>query len=232
MLALFIGSAGAFILCLLLRTSPRSNRFAVFLFSWLVLGLLELILVMPWTAARYLLILLPPVCWFFRRWVEETGSYRLWRMAWAATALMGATLASADFSQAGVIQSFSQILEAQREQFQRLAPQPPRQWFYLGDTFSGAPPYVTPLGWKTVFPFQDIPRGSLLIRARFRTSSWWNLPEPQRFEAVTAWEFESRNPFRVLDIPASAGFYASVWGSLPYVWTDHPLERFELSRVR
>ena len=41
----------------------------------------------------------------------------------------------------------------------------------------------------------------------------------------------ARVPLRVMDIPGSAGFYASCWGILPYAITSHPLEHFELYRV-
>ena len=46
------------------------------------------------------------------------------------------------------------------------------------------------------------------------------------------WEFNNWIPLRVMDVPASAGFYASCWGILPYAITQHPLERFELDRVK
>ncbi|OGR90029.1 MAG: hypothetical protein A2992_00560 [Elusimicrobia bacterium RIFCSPLOWO2_01_FULL_59_12] len=230
-LAFFIGSTLAFMIHLLRETSPRSSKPQRYLLIWLVVGLLELIIVMPWTAARYLLIILPPVCWVFRRWVEDSGRVWLWRWAWGMTALMGAALAYVDYAQAGTILPLTQVLETQQAQFQKLSPRPPNHWYYLADTFDGSQPYILRLGWENVFPFQSFPRGSLFLRSRFRKSSWWNIKNPERFAPVAAWEFNSRIPLRVMDIPASAGFYASCWGILPYAITRHPLERFELNLV-
>src|SRR4029077_9814153 len=102
-LAFFIGSTAAFLILLSLgRPSLKSARTQVLRF-WLALGLLELIVIMPWTAGRYLLLVLPPVCWLFRAMLEETGQRRLWALAWGTTALFGAALAYVDYAQAGVI---------------------------------------------------------------------------------------------------------------------------------
>lgn len=232
MLSGFIGSTVAFGWRMILVITPRSSVSKLFLLAWVVLGILELILVMPWTAARYLLVLLPPICWLFQSWLEEAGEMRLFRWIWGVTAAMGLTLAAVDYAQANVIRPFSNLLNTQEKQLQTLSPRPPNQWFYLTDTFDGSLPYVAQLGWENVFPSQEFPKGSLFLRSRYRKSSWWDLPYPERFQPIAAWEFTHWIPLRVMDIPASAGFYASCWGSLPYVITRHPLERFELAVVK
>jgi 4-amino-4-deoxy-L-arabinose transferase-like glycosyltransferase len=231
-LTFFILSAIAFLICVASATSPASDRNQLFLLSWLFLGVLELILVMPWTAARYLLLVLPPVCWLFEMLVERTGPRLIWNVAWGTTALLGGMLAYVDYAQANVIVPLSQVLEMQEPLFQDLAPRPPHHWFYLADTFDGSQPYVLKLGWQNVFPFQEFPSGSLFLRSYYRKSSWWTIPKPERFQPVMAWDYDCRIPLRVMDVPASAGFYASCWGSLPYVITRHPLERFELCLVK
>ncbi len=232
MLAFFIGASVAFGGRVLLGSSPRSASSQLFLLLWVGMGVLELILVMPWTAARYLLIVLPPVCWLFQKWLEEAGQMRFFRWIWGMTVVMGMAIAYADYAQANVIHRFSQVLETQQAQFQSLAARPPKHWYYLADTFDGTQPYVLRQGWESVFPFQEFEKGSLLLRSRYRRSSWWNLPQPERFPPIVVWEYPHWLPLRVMDIPASAGFYASCWGSLPYAITRHPLERFELSLVQ
>jgi len=57
------------------------------------------------------------------------------------------------------------------------------------------------------------------------------VPHPERFQPVKFYEIRGWLPLRVMDVPASAGFYASCWGALPYAITNDPLERFELTRV-
>jgi hypothetical protein len=232
MLALFIGATLSFLILAVLKVSPASDFSQRFLLAWLMLGVLELIIVMPWTAARYLLIVLPPACWLFQRLLEDAGRVKLWRAAWGVTAVMGAALAYVDFAQAGVVVPLSQTLQTQRPLFESVAPRPAHHWYYLGDTFDGSQPYVEAAGWETVFPDQSFKAGDFLLRATYRRSSWWRIPQPERFQPFMVWEYPSRVPLRVMDVPASAGFYASVWGSLPYVFTRHPLERFELYLVQ
>ena len=80
-----------------------------------------------------------------------------------------------------------------------------------------------------MLPHQKFNRGDLFLRAYYRKSSWWNVDEElKHFRPVMTLELRSRNPIRVMDVPASAGFYASCWGALPWTITNHPLERFEL----
>jgi hypothetical protein len=232
MLAYFIGSTIAFGLLWAMGMPSFQGIKAQLLWVWLGLGFLELILVMPWTAGRYLVLILPPVCWVFRKSIEESGRYKLWNAAWGATALLGLALAYVDYAQAGVILPLSRVLADNNVLFQQIAPRPPHHWYYLADTFDGSQPYVLRLGWENVFPNQQFESGSLFLRSYYRKSSWWKLSDPQRFQPTMAWEFNNWLPLRVMDIPASAGFYASCWGSLPYAITRHPLELFELYLVK
>jgi 4-amino-4-deoxy-L-arabinose transferase-like glycosyltransferase len=231
-LAFFVGSTLGFLLLVGQETSPTADRNKLFGVYWLVMGLLELILVMPWTAGRYLLLVMPPVCWLFQYFMEDYGWRTLKVGVLGSTALLGLALAYVDYAQANVIQPLAQILETQAPLFQELAPRPPQHWYYLADTFDGSQPYVLRWGWENVFPFQKFPAGSLFLRSYYRKSSWWKIENPERFQPVMVWDFDSRIPLRVMDVPASAGFYASCWGSLPYAITRHPLERFELCLVK
>jgi hypothetical protein len=232
MLAFFIACTGLFILEMIRHFRPSGDRNPQWLLAWTTLGLIELVVVMPWTAGRYLLIVMPPVVWLFTRYAEETRRWRLWKISWVATFVMGAALARVDFQQANVIQPLSQVLQSQKPLFEAMAPKPKHHWYYLADTFDGSQPYVLSLGWENVFPYQDFAPGSLFLRSVYRKSSWWTVKNPERFQAVALWEYPSRIPLRVMDVPASAGFYASCWGILPYAITPHPLERFELYLVK
>jgi hypothetical protein len=230
-LMFFILAAAGLLLVGLSHITPDAPSEAKFLLGWLIVGLIELIVVMPWTAARYFLIVLPAAVWIFRYVVEQRGYLRLWKLAWVTSAVMGLALAYVDLKQAQVIVPLGERLGSQREVFQSIAPRPQHRWFYLADTFDGSQPYIQSLGWENVFPFQEFPKGSLFLRSHYRKSSWWNIPNPERFQPIMVWEFDSKIPLRVMDIPAAAGFYASCWGILPYAFTRHPLERFELYLV-
>jgi hypothetical protein len=145
---------------------------------------------------------------------------------WISTAVMGLLLACADYQQANVIKQLSSEW--------RLHPvsERPDHKYYLGDTFTGYKPYLGTLGWQSAFPTTAFQPGDWLLVPRFRTSAWWRLPPTQRLHWVARYSFSSRLPIRVMDVPDSAGFYASCWGSLPFVFTRHPLEVFDLFQVQ
>ena len=231
-LAFFISATLAFLMLLGIYVTPISDPSLIFLGAWVLMGVLEQVVVMPWTAGRYLLILLPPVVWLFQGWIENENVPTFGKLAWVTTFGMGLALACVDYGQAGVIVPLSEALQSQQPMFQEIAPRPKHHWYYLADTFDGSQPYVLKSGWENVFPHQVFESGGLFLRSYYRKSSWWNVSDPERFQPIMAWEYSSWIPLRVMDVPASAGFYASCWGTLPYAITRHPLERFELYLVK
>ncbi len=231
MLVFFIAAAVAFLVLAnqSLLTDRKPER--VFLFAWILIGIVELITVMPWTAGRYLLIILPPICWAFQLIVEQAGGRLPWRVAWILTAMTGLSLAYADYAQANTIKQLAQVLAGKSAELEKLSSHQQHHWYYLADTFDGSQPYLMPLGWENVFPFQTFQPGDLFLKSHYRKSSWWTMDHPERFKLIFADPIDSLLPLRVMDVPASAGFYASCWGALPFAVTNHPLERFELYQV-
>lgn len=228
LLSLFIVGAMAFLWLAGECLARRQIRHADFLWVWLALGIAELITVMPWTAGRYLLGIVPPFAWIAFHLYRQGKKPWLWRAVLGTTAVMGLLLAHADFIQANTIAYLSERLAEKRSEFEAHAPKTQSHWYFLADTFDGAQPYIEPLGWENVLPYQSFKKGDLFLRAYYRKSSWWMVDTMRQFKPVWTIEMRSWNLFRVMDVPASAGFYASCWGALPWTITDHPLERFEL----
>lgn len=231
LLSLFITGTASFLIVMgrTLRTSEDKNH--LFLAVWILIGMSELVVVMPWTAGRYLLIILPPMCWVFQLLVEEFGGRPLWRTAWVLTALTGLSLAYADYAQANTIKQLAHMLAGKSAELEALSDRRQHHWYYLADTFDGSQPYLQALGWENVFPFQTFQPGDLFLKSHYRKSSWWTMDHPERFKLIWMDPINSVLPLRVMDVPASAGFYASCWGALPFAVTNHPLEQFELYLV-
>jgi len=226
-LTLWVGASAAFLIVVLLWGQSAKEKDQHFLLLWLGIGLVELIVVMPWTAGRYMLCLLPALCWLLTRLLSERDWQRWGAGILGVTGCVGLLVANADYAQANTIRRLADVLTSDvRHQTSDV-----KGSYYLGDTFSGYEPYLKPLGWQAAFPNQTFAKGDLLLIPRYRQSSWWRLPETLRLELVDAYDFQSPLLVRVMDIPGSAGWYASVWGSLPYVFTRDPLERFEIYRV-
>jgi 4-amino-4-deoxy-L-arabinose transferase-like glycosyltransferase len=231
-LSFFIGSALAFLVMIFRGVAGTEEPHDRFLVLWIFVGLLELVGAMQWTAGRYLLLILPPLTWLFFSAVEELGSRRISQWACVVTGVTGLLLAYADFAQSRAITRFAPILREEAPRLEALSPRPPHHWYFLGDTFTGYTPYLSPLGWQSAFPNQTFEPGDLLVRSRYRMSSWWTIPGQERFEHLASYPFPSKIPLRVMDVPAAAGFYASCWGALPFTITRDPLEQFDLYYVR
>ncbi len=223
-----IGATAAFIVLVSQRATISSDPVDRFLMIWLGLGLLELIGIMPWTAGRYLLLIIPCLVWLFFRWMEQERKSGTELVALLCTLILGLSMAYADYAQANTIIKLAGFLSSNAPRFELLAPQPLHHWYYQADTFDGSQPYIIPLGWQNVLPDQTFQPGDLFLRSRYRKSGWWTVREERTLRPVTAFVIPSAFPLRVMDVPDSAGFYASCWGALPFAITRHPLESFEL----
>jgi len=172
MFTMFAGAAAAFLLSIHSWISTNGGRRVTFLWMWLLLGLLELVVAMPWTAARYYLLILPPAIWLFMLMADSQDWRSIYYVAWGCSLVLGGSLAYADQAQANTIQKLAVLLKKDANVFAALSPRPPAHWYYLADTFDGSQPYIEPLGWENVFPEQEFHRGDLFLRARYRKSSW------------------------------------------------------------
>ncbi|HVO32928.1 MAG TPA: glycosyltransferase family 39 protein [Elusimicrobiota bacterium] len=231
-MAVLIGCSISFLVLIWMDLQNRSDTIDRFLITWLALGLLELVGVMPWTAGRYFLTILPPLVWLFVRWAEKAGNWSALPAAVCCAGILGGNLAYADYAQANTIVTLAQFLSTTAPQFQTLAPKPAHHWYYQADTFDGSQPYILPLGWENVLPDQSFQPGDLLLRSRYRKSGWWTVRDRGKLMPVLSYDVPSQSPFRVMDVPDSAGFYASCWGALPFAITGHPLETFDLYQRR
>lgn len=229
LLAVFVTGAVSFLVLSARLTAKSPTRERAFLLFWIFAGILELVIVMPWTAGRYLLCVLPAVCWMLTLHLESLTLESWKKPILVACAGMSLLIAHADYLQANTILKLSERFASRGAELQALAPKPAKQWYYLSDTFDGSQAYMAPLGWQSALPGQPYQVGDLLMRAVYRKSSWWNIDqELHHFRPVLQLDMRSKNPIRVMDVPASAGFYASCWGALPWTVSAHPLERYEL----
>jgi 4-amino-4-deoxy-L-arabinose transferase-like glycosyltransferase len=221
-LAFWITTCASFFGLLMVEGWP-SDSSRRFLYVWLFIGMAELVIVMPWTAGRYLLVILPPVVWLFDQMCAESFSTRGRAIILIMTAIGAYTLARADRAQANVIEVLAQhLIEKDCSKV---------GCYYLGDTFSAYPAYLDGHGWRAAFPNQTYHSGDIIVVAHYRQSSWWTLPDTLVRNHVGSATFVSALPVRLMDVPASAGWYASCWGALPFTFTTHPLERYDVYEI-
>ena len=59
----------------------------------------------------------------------------------------------------------------------------------------------------------------------------WFKRRPLVLRELDRFEYPMATPLKVMDFSGSAGFYASVWGALPFTFSTGPAERFRLYEV-
>jgi hypothetical protein len=201
-----------------------------FLAIWLFLGAIQMVYVMAWVAARYYLTLIPPAVFLLVRCLYHEDRLFPSRRNLKQT-LLGAAMAAATFCLA-----WSDYAQAQTSR--RIVEDTARDgWlaggrrgYFLGDSFSGS--YLGYAGWKSAFPETPLEPGDLLLHQQVTMPRWWFRAQPGRFRVLKVYEYDSSWPVRVMDNDGAAGFYASIWGALPFTISASPLERFVLLEVQ
>ncbi|MDI6756777.1 MAG: glycosyltransferase family 39 protein [Endomicrobiia bacterium] len=193
---------------------------------WFAVAFLTTVPAMGWTAGRYYMTVLAPASIVFVRIMEVMiPSDAVRKKALAATAAVtfafGALLAATDYSQALVYPKIRRDLVADGI--------PPS--YFKSVAFIGLTGYLKDVGWRTVVPGDDVlVPGDYFLQGTIASPVVW-LVNPEirgRLKLVKTYEYKSPMPFRVLSIPASAGFYATLWGALPWSLSTLPLERYRL----
>jgi 4-amino-4-deoxy-L-arabinose transferase-like glycosyltransferase len=198
-----------------------------FLFLWLGGFLLMMIVVMNWVAVRYYVIAVPAIVFPVVRLVEfkwPSRAGRILAFAIAGTAVVTLALAYADYQQAGASSRLVRDLRASG-----LDKAAPGRRFYLGDAFTMS--YLKKEGWSPTFRGLRFEKDDYIITSEVTMPLKWFITQPMKLEPLAEFNYKTRFPIKVMDGKGAAGFYASVWGALPFTISSGPWERFVLYRV-
>jgi hypothetical protein len=199
---------------------PRDAFIAVWILGFLAM----MLVVMDWVAVRYYNIVAPAVAFAAVRILERRAARPTKAIAVVTAVLVGFTglLAYADYRQAGPAREIGPMLK------ERGIQGGPRH-FYLGDSFTMS--YLRDDGWIPAFPDTEFQPGDLVLAKEVTMPLAWFARKHLPLRLVATFDFPTRFPIKVMDFRASAGFYASVWGALPFAWSTGPWERFRLYEV-
>ncbi len=200
---------------------PRDHFLAV----WLVGFIAMMLLIMDWVAARYYCLVAPAVVFVVVRTLEihfRERAIALLRLLIGFVCVASAALAYADYKQAAPSRAL--VSELQQKGFSG----GPRH-FFLGDSFTMS--YLKQQGWVPCFPETEFQIGDWILSKDVTMPLVWFARKPVGLREIARFEYPSRFPVRVMDYTGSAGFYASVWGALPFTFTSGPLERFHIYEV-
>jgi len=201
--------------------NPRDTFLAV----WILGFILMMALVMTWVAARYFMLVIPAVVFFSIRLVEIRWPLSARKvLAGIFLVLFGVSgmLATSDYNQAEAQRAIGPRLE--KKGYVGGAGR-----YYLGDTFTMS--YLREKGWQPAFKGVQFRKGDLILTREITLPPIWNWRENIRVRKIDTFEFPSMAPLKVMHSKGAAGFYASLWGALPYTVALGPGELMNLYEV-
>jgi hypothetical protein len=208
-----------------LRHFLHENHHDVFLTCWIMGFMWMMVVVMNWVAVRYYFLVAPAVVFMMVRLIERTRPAAAARWLSAMVALLfvvSGALAYADMKQAEPARAMGARLRAS-------GVQGGERHFYLGDSFTMS--YLKEAGWTPAFPETQFKPGDLVLSKDVTMPLAWFFHKNLRGRLIATYDFPSHFPLKVMDYQGSAGFYASVWGALPFTWSWGPWERFRLFEI-
>ncbi|OVE78234.1 hypothetical protein BVX98_00760 [bacterium F11] len=196
-----------------------------FLVLWILGFVLMMMVVMGWVAARYYMIVVPAVVFLTIRFIEMEwrGHERAILKGLLAFALFFTSLlAYADYKQADPSRDVGSKLTS-------AGYAGGAGHYYMGDSFTMA--YLRSEGWIPWFPGTEFEKGDRILTKTVTMPPIYRWREKVDLKLIKTFEYNTRYPLKVMDFRGSAGFYASLWGGLPFSFSTGPWERFVLFEV-
>ncbi len=196
-----------------------------FLLIWMLGFVAMMLLVMGWVAVRYYVIAAPAVVWSLVRLIEinhKDHAQRRLLAVLSCTIFFSGLLAYADYKQADPSRRLAGQLE-------KAGFSGGERHFYLGDSFTMA--YLKRTGWVPCFPETELKAGDWVLAKQVTMPQAWFYKKPLLLKELAQFNYPTSFPIKVMDNQGSAGFYASVWGALPFTISNSPWESFHLFEV-
>jgi hypothetical protein len=196
-----------------------------FVFAWIVGFFLMMFVVMGWVAARYYTIVVPATAFLAVRLIEIKWPHRavaVFKALFVFVFLCGAALAYADYRQANTMRRVA--VELKENGFSG-----GERHFFLGDSFISS--YLKHDGWVPCFPQTELKAGDWVLAREITMPLIWFYRKPLELKEIAHFEYPTVFPVKVMHFRGSAGFYASIWGALPFTFYQGPWERFKLYEV-
>lgn len=209
-----------------LAFSGRGFFFPVF---WFVFTFLVMIKILEFSAGRYFMIISPAACLILaitaERHFPDKKRLDIFKYALlAATVIIGVSALYADRLQAGTYKRIASDISKDNYAAGNK--------YFNGNSFMGFYGYLTESGgWKPLYTSTKLQKGDLVLLPRYSAPVILPLPKEyvaEHLKIVKIYEYNNRFPLRDMNKEDSAGFYSSFFGTLPFVISTKPLEKFYL----
>lgn len=217
----------------MIRARPIERSYnSIFLLVWLSGVLFYVVVLLPYSSARYLLPIFPPLIIMFVRFVEDhfgdrkRQMKRIFAAALALTTALGLLVAYTDYEYARANYQFA-INEA-RSIGEQARAEGHKMWF-VGEF--GYRYYLEREGFTALPNQTHVDEGDIIIQSPL--ADWRKYPEEldERLELVETIAYYGWSPLKVTNHYSRAGFYGSHWGLLPYSISTGPIEEYLVFRV-
>lgn len=216
-----------------IRAQPlERSHTSIFLLVWLSGVLFYVVVLLPYSSARYLLPIFPPLVLMFVRFVEAHFGERKRQMnqiftsALVLTAILGLLVAYSDYEYARANYRFA--THEARSIGEQAAEAGHKVWI-VGEF--GYRYYMEQEGFTELSRRTHVEEGDIIIQSPL--ADWRKYPEEldERMELVETIAYYGWSPLKVTNHYSRAGFYGSHWGLLPYSITTGPIEEYLVFRV-
>ena len=211
------------------RTSEGIPEHDLFLLVWFFTVLGYILLLFPFSAARYLLPAFPPALMILLNdpaWHVSSRMQRVGIGAVLGCALLF-SLASAHIDYR-LAESYRNIAD-RTGSIRSRAGQGTDIW-YIGQW--GMQYYMDRAGARYLYAGSDAPKAGDYVIVPQVAKLWSVSPALQeRLVVVSTEAYDSPLPLRLFNNRSRAGFYAHFWGMLPFAFSAEPLEVFTIYRV-
>lgn len=209
-----------------LRRGGAADRDFIFLAGWLFLVTGGIVLLLPHATTKYYLpVFAPLILLMFRELDRRQGSRSviggLSVAAVTLTLITGLAVSAADYRWAQGYKDFAMGVSERHQDGGTV-------WF-VGEW--GFRHYMEAQGYRYLTSASEAPvEGDLVVMTGLMD---WPLADSvqTRLELLESSDTGTRLPLKVMEFEASAGFYGSHWGDLPWAFSRRPLEQFEIYRV-
>ncbi len=199
-----------------IKNQIQQDPIRIFLLVWIVLGLAGLLFARGWLCGRYFVIIGPAfVLLTFKTWEKKLSP-----LIYGFLFLFALCFAVSDYQQAGVDRRMA-------SEINQLALDPQKRIHYPSAMLSGLEYYLDRAQWISTGPEAILQPGDwILIPTKGLPSRF--IPKITNPTIVNKWTFHSWSPIKVLDSTSYAGYYGSIWGPLPFSFSNEPAEVYYL----
>lgn len=207
-------------------SGSRAQPGLAYLHLWLLLVLAAIITLLPHATVKYYLPVLPPLVLLLVRELESSSLPRRTFMALVITGIAltlasGFLISAADYRYG---QSYRDFATGVSDRYAGDS----EVWF-VGEW--GLRYYMEQEGYRYLTTASTEPAAGDIIITPY-LMGWPLAPELlDRMELIDTVTDNWGLPLRLMNYDASAGYYGSHWGALPYTFTSQPVETFRVYRV-